>query len=139
MNSYHTEFITSLKKKMSWAYYLQPIEQVSNGSAIISKKGQHCCHKGSYNASMAEEVNFSNMVKDPLSYAGKSLMYKGKKYYIIRSNYDMVFALNGNDGIMIQNSKTVLFVSQFNKCSQRPECISCKIYEVVRYFCENNC
>lgn len=124
---------------MSWTVHLQPIEQVSNGSAIIAKNGQHCGHKGSYRATMAEEKDFTNIVKNPNSYSGKSLMYNGKKYYIIRSNNDLIFALNGDDGIMIQESKAVLFVAEFDKCSQRPERLSGKIYETVRYFVENNC
>ena len=43
---------------MNYSKYLQQISKVTAGSAIITLNGEHICHKGDWNATYEEEINY---------------------------------------------------------------------------------
>ena len=123
---------------MSWVAYLAPVEQVAAGSAIISQQGAHCGHKGDWKANQAEEVNYSNIFKNPTSYAGQSLTFGGKKYMINRALDDMVMAQSGKEGLILQKSKTVIVCAHYTE-GQVVGNVSARVDLVVRQLVDNNC
>lgn len=117
---------------MSWNAFLPPVEQVSTGSAIIAKTGAHCGHKGSWNATPAEEVNFSNILKIPYKYIGKGLTYNRKKYIIVRASDEMILAVKPYERIMFKQFKSVFVCAHFSTDNgQYPEIVSTKIDNVI--------
>ena len=124
---------------MSWNAFLPPVEQVSTGSAIIAKNGARCGYKGSWNATTAEEVNFTNILKNPYIYIGKGLTYNRTKYIIVRATNEMVLAVKPHERIMFKQSNLVIVCAHFSTYNgQNPEKVSNKIDYVITTLLENS-
>lgn len=121
---------------MDYSKYLQEIEQVSTGSAILTLRGKHLCHKGDWKANQREEINYSNIFSKPNSHTGQRIKYNGKDFIINRADDDMIFAQSEKEGIVFQKTDSLIFCAYYVE-GQVANNVSAKIYFAIRELYED--
>jgi hypothetical protein len=120
-----------------WAAYLPLVQQVADGSAIISLQGAQCGKSGNWKATGAEEQAYAALIKDTASAQAKGLTYGGKKFIVTRVLDDTIFAQLGKEGLVIQKSATVLVAAKFIE-GQVANSVSAAVAKVVSQLAANN-
>lgn len=93
---------------MSWEAYLEPLRTVSDGSVILSIRGDRYATKGNWKATHAEEVYISKIFERPNYYADKDLTYEGKKLIISRCEDNFVMAHASGDMVILRKSNSCI-------------------------------
>lgn len=121
---------------MDYSKYLQEIEQVSTGSAILTLRGKHLCQKGDWKANQREEIQYSNIFSKPNSHTGQRIKYNGIDFIINRADDDMIFAQSEKEGIVFQKTESLIFCAYYVE-GQVANNVSAKIYFAIRELYED--
>jgi hypothetical protein len=120
-----------------WVAYLTEVGYVASDSAIISLQGAQCGVAGKWAATSAEEVAYSNLLKDIGSAQAKGLTYAGKKFIITRAVDDTILAQLGKEGLVLQKSLNVLVGAHYTE-GQVVGQVAGKVAKVVTQLSANN-